>query len=534
MDTKNEIAETIDVVELDEKSTIKQVKQAENLELNQALNRKTTYKAPKKKHIKTYIIYITLIAFVVICLALGTILFITGQNKSLKSLEFTDKSLSLKTGIYTTTGLRISPDDAEFEVTYSSSDETIATVDEKGIVTAHKMGEATITVESGGLISTLKVNVQPNAITTLEINGDNKLNVQESKQLSILSKPISANETEFVWQTSDDTILTVDSNGKITGIAEGTAIITLKDNVSELTAEKEITVEAEIALQRLTFDSSAMNLEVGVSATLSPQFQPKNIANKQLTFESSDAEVVSVDENGKIIGVSQGTAIVTATYTANTDFTAEIEVTVIEPYVITTPEPETSSPQSNSHTGADAGKTDIEVVDGITYVNGIMIANKTYSLPESYAPGVDGKAANALVELQGAAAADGIVLYAISDYRPYSSQERIYNNYVSSDGKENADRYSARPGHSEHQTGLAFDLNSLSESFGETAEGLWLAKHCGEYGFIIRYAADKEDITGYMYEPWHIRYLGKETAKKVIASGLSLEEYLGIDSEYKD
>ena len=100
------------------------------------------------------------------------------------------------------------------------------------------------------------------------------------------------------------------------------------------------------------------------------------------------------------------------------------------------------------------------------------------------------------------------------------------------DGQEAADRYSARPGHSEHQSGLAFDLNDLSESFGRTKEGIWLRENCWKYGFIIRYPEDKESITGYMYEPWHVRYIGNDSAKAVYESGLCLEEYLGITSQY--
>lgn len=176
----------------------------------------------------------------------------------------------------------------------------------------------------------------------------------------------------------------------------------------------------------------------------------------------------------------------------------------------------------------------VSKVNEPTYVNGILIVNKTYALPEDYAPGVNQTALNAYNEMKAAAAEDGVTLYIISDYRPYSSQERIYNNYVSQDGKAAADRYSARPGHSEHQSGLAFDLNSLEQAFKNTKEGKWIAANCYKYGFIIRYPEGKESITGYMYEPWHIRYLGKETAEKVYKSGLTLEEYLGITSRYSD
>ena len=175
---------------------------------------------------------------------------------------------------------------------------------------------------------------------------------------------------------------------------------------------------------------------------------------------------------------------------------------------------------------------DIVVKDGITYVGGVLIANKTYSLPQSYAPGVQKVAQDALNKMIKAAEKEGLNIFVRSGYRSYSYQKTLYNNYVSRDGKKAADRYSARPGHSEHQTGLAFDLNSLSQSFANSPEGKWVAKNCWKYGFIIRYPKGKEDVTGYMYEPWHVRYLGTELAKKVYDSGLCLEEYLGITSVY--
>ena len=177
----------------------------------------------------------------------------------------------------------------------------------------------------------------------------------------------------------------------------------------------------------------------------------------------------------------------------------------------------------------------IEVVDGVTYVDGILIANKTYSLPADYAPGgLTWECQSALDALCAGAAADGLSVYPISAYRSYEYQAELYNRYAARDGREEADRYSARPGHSEHQTGLAVDVNSLAYSFADTPEGIWLAAHCAEYGFILRYPEGKEEITGYRYEPWHIRYLGKETARAVTESGLTLEEYLGITSVYGD
>lgn len=176
----------------------------------------------------------------------------------------------------------------------------------------------------------------------------------------------------------------------------------------------------------------------------------------------------------------------------------------------------------------------IERKNGITYVDGIMIANKTYSLPKSYDPGITNEAASALKEMQNAAAAEGLSLYVVSGYRSYQTQESVYAGWVNRDGKEQADTYSSRPGHSDHQTGYSYDLNSLEQSFANTKEGKWLAEHCAEFGFIIRYPEGKEMYTGYIYEPWHVRYIGKEKAKIITESGLSLEEYYGITSDYSE
>lgn len=195
----------------------------------------------------------------------------------------------------------------------------------------------------------------------------------------------------------------------------------------------------------------------------------------------------------------------------------------------------TASPAPTAEpTATPAPEPQIEVIDGVTYVNGILIANKTYALPQTYAPGVDQTAEAAFHEMQQAAAQEGLNIYISSSFRSYEYQNKIYNNYVARDGQQEADTYSARPGHSEHQTGLAFDLNTIDDSFADTAEGKWVALHAHEYGFIVRYPDGKSDITGFQYEPWHIRYLGVETATDVYESGLCLEEYLDITSIYAE
>lgn len=125
----------------------------------------------------------------------------------------------------------------------------------------------------------------------------------------------------------------------------------------------------------------------------------------------------------------------------------------------------------------------------------------------------------------------GYDLYARSGYRSYNTQTSLYSSYVENHGQEAADTFSAKPGQSEHQTGLSMDITSesmsyqLSETFGDTDEGKWVSENAHKYGFIIRYPKDKENVTGYMYEPWHIRYLGVDMATEVYESGLTLEEY---------
>ncbi|MGO4540834.1 M15 family metallopeptidase [Paenibacillus sp. 2TAB19] len=143
--------------------------------------------------------------------------------------------------------------------------------------------------------------------------------------------------------------------------------------------------------------------------------------------------------------------------------------------------------------------------------------------------------AAALKQLFAGAEKEGHKLYARSGYRSFKTQDALFAGYAKQAGEEAANRYSAKAGQSEHQTGLAMDVTSesvslkLTEDFGEKEEGKWLAAHAHEYGFIIRYPKGKEDITGYIYEPWHIRYLGIELATKVFESGLTYEQY--VDEE---
>ncbi|MEG0469894.1 MAG: D-alanyl-D-alanine carboxypeptidase family protein [Longicatena sp.] len=163
-----------------------------------------------------------------------------------------------------------------------------------------------------------------------------------------------------------------------------------------------------------------------------------------------------------------------------------------------------------------------------TYINGILIVNKKYGLPSSFGE-MDSSAYAALQNLQKEAQEAGYDIPTLSGFRTYDTQVTLYNNYVARDGKEAADRYSARPGFSEHQSGLCFDIGAIDDNYGETPAGKWLEENCHKYGFIIRYPNGKENITGYMYEPWHVRYVGETVATTIMNKGITLEEYLGVN-----
>lgn len=141
-----------------------------------------------------------------------------------------------------------------------------------------------------------------------------------------------------------------------------------------------------------------------------------------------------------------------------------------------------------------------------------------------------------LLSMFKAAADKGVSLVFGSGYRSAALQKQFYDGYVAADGQAAADRYSARPGHSEHQTGLSFDATTPDQSchldacFADTPQGKWLAANAHKYGFHLRYQKDKEAITGYSYEPWHYRYVGKELAEELFKTGQTLEEFFNLQS----
>lgn len=192
-----------------------------------------------------------------------------------------------------------------------------------------------------------------------------------------------------------------------------------------------------------------------------------------------------------------------------------------------------------------------EIISTRTYDDGntLLLVNKYYTVSRDYYPSdmvsVDGTlstnqglylkraAYEAYLQMLRDAQNQGLDFLICSAYRSYELQKSLYNNSLSQNGEKFTNTRSAYPGRSEHHTGLAIDITSesmgygLSQNFINYPEGLWLNNNCSKYGFIIRYPKGKTHITGYDYEPWHLRYVGTEAASEITAKGITLEEYLG-------
>ena len=192
-----------------------------------------------------------------------------------------------------------------------------------------------------------------------------------------------------------------------------------------------------------------------------------------------------------------------------------------------------------------------ELKDVLTYDDGdlMVLVNKYHGVTRDYEPKdmvevelskatfegiyIKKEAYDAFVEMFSDAADQGYNFAICSGYRTYDYQQELFENALATQSEEEAHMFSAYPGRSEHHTGLAIDLTSesmgwsLSQDFADYPEGKWLDEHCQDYGFILRYQKGKEDITGYQYEPWHFRYVGKDAAKEIMSRGITLEEYLG-------
>lgn len=227
-----------------------------------------------------------------------------------------------------------------------------------------------------------------------------------------------------------------------------------------------------------------------------------------LITKSRDEAIISIND-GKVTANKEGRTFIDIYDNYGVDVVDSVEVYVTKNYY--------------------APAVEVKPQEGLTIIDGVLIVNKKYSLPSNYNPGLNPTANKAFELMRADAAKLGLNIWNQSNFRSYQYQEQLYNSYVEKDGQEKADTYSARPGYSEHQTGFVIDMNTITDAFGKTKEGKWIKDNCHKYGFIVRYPQGKENITGYKYEPWHIRYLGVEMATAIYDSGLTLEEYLKIN-----
>ena len=275
-----------------------------------------------------------------------------------------------------------------------------------------------------------------------------------------------------------------------------------------------------------SISATAIRVNENESKNLKLSFTPSNATNVNVSYKIEDEDIISI--KGSIVtGKKAGNTIINVRSDAD-NVTKEVKVTVNKAEVIEEPKEELVEVK-------EVNNGTLEIKDGIAYIDGFMLINKSYPLPSTYDPGgLTDEFTEAFDEMQADALKDGIELFIVSGYRSFDYQYSLYEKYVSIDGVELTDTYSARPGHSEHQSGYAADINSADESFEGTPEAIWLDENCYKYGFIVRYPKGKEEYTGYEYEPWHLRYLGKEKAKKIYESGLSIEEYYGLESKYID
>ncbi|WP_342563400.1 D-alanyl-D-alanine carboxypeptidase family protein [Paenibacillus sp. FSL R7-0345] len=285
---------------------------------------------------------------------------------------------------------------------------------------------------------------------------------------------------------------------------------------------------------KYTSSSPSASQEEGASAGAGNELQAPPVAQPEASSEASAVPVAT----------PEATAAPQQTEAAEPTAAPTVKPSEPAPTVKPTTKPAATAKPSGGSGSADAELTAAEP-DSVT-----VMVNKQYKLPEGYKPAdlvypdvpfifsekiekrmMRKTAAAALEKMFAGAKSDGVHLAGVSAYRSEKTQTTLFNNYVKRDGEEKARTYSAVPGHSEHQTGLAIDVSgsdgkcAAESCFGGTKEAGWLADHAAEYGFIIRYPEGKQSITGYKYEPWHIRYVGIDIAEDIVARGVTLEEY---------
>lgn len=280
---------------------------------------------------------------------------------------------------------------------------------------------------------------------------------------------------------------------------------------------------------RIRSKLSKIGISINIVDTISPEFtkfqdnveiEQNSLKPNYLTyFEASDLSdvVITIDDTNVDYNVV-GDYIITVKATDNygNEIQKDASIKILPKKVII-----------NTSNGSNAVNNTSELY----YVNGILVVNKKHALPSGYAPGENATAGAAIRLLINDMKSLGFnISNSYSGYRSFTTQANLYQSYVDRYGQTQADTFSARAGYSEHQTGLAFDLKNGSGSLIQsgTNEANWVAENANRYGFVVRYLQGKQSITGYIYEPWHLRYIGDE-ATSIYNSSKTLEEYLGVE-----
>ena len=338
----------------------------------------------------------------------------------------------------------------------------------------------------------------------------------EMYQMHIEIEPKNATIKEIhIEDLEEGSIIEIQENGVIQANEIGNREFEMEAEDGKVKKKIKVTVRPKV--EGIQIESEKIQLKEGDSKQLEVKVLPEELENKNLNYESSSEDIAKIDANGKIEAIREGKAIITITTKAEPIQKREIEVIV---------QKKTDTLINSVQIHTEDNPVNPAVLDN--YINGVLVVNKNYSLPSNYDPGTNPEALQAFNDMKSKARGEGISLKIVSGYRSYQTQQSIYQRNVKLYGEEEANTFSAKPGQSEHQTGLAFDINSTRWDFKDTIEAKWLAEHCYDYGFIIRYPENKQEKTGYVYEPWHIRYVGNTVAIEIRDSGLCLEEYLGI------
>lgn len=318
-----------------------------------------------------------------------------------------------------------------------------------------------------------------------------------------------------------------------------TSITTTAGDLAAMTTSATTTTKSADPTNTSGFklDKYTVRIDVGDSAMVYVQEYPDGTVEADERWSSDNDKIATVNEWGNITAVAPGTCYVTLKSAADPTQEVQIKVVVADDGSLQ----QTSNPNDNEKDKepqserAEAPAPSKINLDGCHYEGDVLIVNKSYSIPADYNPGsLDPTCSEWFNKLVEGAKKDGINIYLSSGFRSYGYQSDLYNGYCNDYGQATADTFSARPGYSEHQTGLAIDVNIVDDSFTGTPEAQWIEEHCYEYGFILRYPQGKESVTGYKYEPWHIRYVGTEVSYKIHEMGptATLEELYNLTSKY--